>query len=268
MTYARVAVDLATCARRRAGTPRRPSSGIAVRVRRGSQTILFKGKVVITVHETYENAPAGNPGPILIEGVSPDRKWVLYALDPLRSSSLAADGLELRAVRVTGGRSRPVAFGLLREGYLVWCGGRLVMTAGGDRIAVHAKRLIVTGPPEWKPRLLVHDPAESFGFLACDGDGVVAQEQPNSTDADFFHTRWGLVRVGFDGSVTRLTRPPAGYADESPQVVGGVVYFVRSTRGRGKLYALQGGKVVGPLLPLGYSLGFYGYQDWPYRVRR
>jgi len=51
-------------------------------------------------------------------------------------------------------------------------------------------------------------------------------------------------------------------------VAGGVVYFVRSSHGNGKLYALQGGRLVGPLLSLGYSLGFYGHQAWPYTVTR
>ena len=70
-------------------------------------------------------------GPIELEGVSPDRGWVLYAIDPMGSASLAADGLTLRAVRVTGGRSYTVASGLLYGDYRAWCGGRLVMTVGG-----------------------------------------------------------------------------------------------------------------------------------------
>jgi hypothetical protein len=264
-----VAVDLATC-KHPAGTvvvlhPTQPT----VRAERGSQTILFKGKVVLKIHETYpKETPAGVPGPVEVEGVSPDGKWILYAIDPMGSASLAADGLTLRAIRATGGRSYVVGFGLLHAGYLTWCGNRLVMTAGGDRIAVHAKRLIVTGPPGWTARKLVGDSSVSFGYHVCAGNGVVVQEQPSSIDANFFHTHWSLVRVGLDGSVTRLTRPPKGYADETPEIAGGVVYFVRSRHGNGKLYALLNGKVIGPLLSLGYSLGYYGYQDWPYTVTR
>ena len=265
--YQHVQVDLATCK-----TAPAPAATTAVaptvRVTKNSQSIVFEGRVVLTIHENHEGFPAGSPGPIELEGVSPDGEWILYAIDPQGSASLAADGLALRAIRATGGRSYAVAFGLMHAGYRAWCGGRLVMTTGGDRIAVHAKRLIVTGPPSWKASPLVRDAAVSFGSLACDGDGVVAQEQPNSTDPNFFHTHWSLVRVGFDGSVTRLTRPPKTYTDESPRVVGGILYFVRSRRGNGTLYALQNGKVVGPLLSLGYSLGYYGYQDWQYSVRR
>jgi hypothetical protein len=239
-----------------------------VHVTKDSQTIVFKGEVVLTIHENHKGFPAGSPGPIVLQGVSPDEKWILYAIDPQGSASLMADGLATRAASVTTGRTYPVAFGLAYGAYRAWCGSRLVMTAGGDRIAVHAKHLIVTGPPAWKAQRLVHDSTVSFGSLACDGNGVVAQVQPNSTDPNFFHTHWHLVRVSLDGSVTRLTSPPMGYADESPEVAGGIVYFVRSTKGQGKLYALQRGKLVGPLLSLGYSLGYYGHQDWPYTVTR
>lgn len=270
VTYAHAAIDLATC---------KPPTGLVVvlhslqptvRARRGSQTILYKGKVVVRIPESYKNAPAGNPGPIALTELSPDRKWVLYAIDPLGSSSLAADGETLRAIRVTGGRSYTVGFGLLYDDYRTWCGNTLVMTAGGDRIAVHAKRLIATRPPDWKARTLVPDSARSFGSVTCspDGKSVVAQEQPNGIDANFFHTHWRLVRVNLSGSVTKLTSPPAGYAEESPRFAGSVLYFVRSQKGHGQLYALDGGKLLGPLLSLGYSLGFYGHQDWPYTVTR
>jgi len=43
--------------------------------------------------------------------------------------------------------------------------------------------------------------------------------------------------------------------------------FVRSHREVGKLYALRGGKLVGPLLSLGYRLGYDGAQNWWQDVR-
>ena len=264
--YRHVALDLATCLTAKA--PPIPASVATVRVTKNSQSIVFKGKVVLEIYESHKGFPAGFPGPIELEGLSPDRRWILYAIDPQGSASIAADGLTLRAVRATGGRSYTVGFGLLYDDYRAWCGNRLVMTAGGDRIAVHAKRLIVTGPPDWRPHRVVPDPAISFGSLVCDGNGVIVQRQRSSTDANFFHTHWSLYRVGLDGSTTRLTSPPKGYADESPQIAGDVVYFVRSTHGRGKLYALRDGKLVGPLLSLGYSLGYYGHQEWGYSVTR
>ena len=266
--YANVATDLATCMH--------PSGQIVVLRQRQptvvakprSQTILYKGKVVLTIHER-RTSNGMLPGPISTEGVSPDGKWILYAIDPYGSASYPADGLTTRAVRITGGRSYVVSSGLAFGGdYSAWCGGGLVVTAGTNRIATTHKWLIATGPPDWKARQLVRDPGLAFGSLACDGNGVVVQEQAASTDANFFHTHWHLAHVGLDGSVTRLTSPPKGYADESPRLAGGVLYFVRSSHGYGKLYALQRGKIVGPLLSLGYMLGYYGHHDWPYTVTR
>jgi len=265
-------VDLATCRQSRlARLPDTPSP-VTVRVTRTSQSIVYRGRVVMTVHESHKVAPAGMPGPIEPLGLSPDRRWVLYAIDPQGSASLAADGLALRAVRVTGGRTFPVAFGLAYDDYRTWCGGKLVMTAGGDRIVIHAKRLIVTGPPDWHAQPLVRAPERSFGSVVCapDQKSVVVQSQRSGTDSYFFRTRWALWRVGLDGSMARLTTPPANHADESPRFSpdGKILYFVRSQHGRGELYALAGGRVTGPLLSLGYSLGYYGHQAWPYSVRR
>ena len=270
VTYAHVTTDLRTC--------RHPSGLVVVLHQKqptvvakpGSQTILYKGKVVLRIHER-RTSNGMLPGPIFAEGLTPDRQWILYAIDPYGSASYPADGLTTRAIRVTGGRSYVVSSGLgggLGGDYSVWCGGRLVVTAGTNRVATMHKWLITTGPPFWRARTLVRDPAVAFGSLACDGNGVVVQEQAASSDANFFHTHWHLARVGFDGSIAQLTRPPKGYADESPQIAGGVVYFVRSTHGYGKLYALRRGKVVGPLLSLGTMLGFYGHHVWPYVITR
>ncbi len=270
-------VDLATC-RTTTERPAAPSGGPTVVVHRsgktGTQTIVFRGRTVLTVHESYAKVPGGTPGPIELKGISPDRKWILYAIDPMNSASLAADGLTLRAVRAMGSRSYTVASGLLYDDYRAWCASNLlVVTVGGDRIASDNKRLIVTGPPSWHSRLLVKDPARAFGSVACapDGESVVVQEQPQSLDGTFFHTKWQLWRIWvYNRSQKRLTAPPAGYADESPHFSPDerTIYFVRSKQGHGKLYALNAGKLIGPLLSLGYSMGYYGANAWPYSVRR
>jgi hypothetical protein len=260
--YAHVQVDLTTCRARKVASPAAPA-GAAVQAKRGSQAILFKGKVVLTIHERYgKDTPQGVPGPIMLEGVSPDRKWVLYAIDPMGSASLAADGLQLRAVSVATGRSFPVAFGLLYDEYRTWCGGKLVMTAGGDRISTHDKWLIATGPPDWRARVLVKDPHVAFGALACaDGKSVVVQSAPASGLNMNVHARWSIWRVGLDGSRSRLTTPPRGASDESPRVAASVVYFVR----RGWLYALHVGRLL-RLPPV--TTGYYGHTAWPYQVTR
>lgn len=264
-------IDLSTCLTAKA--PPVPATLATVRVTKDTQSIVFKGRVVLTIHENRKSFPAGSPGPILLEGVSPDRKWILYSIDPGGSGSIAADGLTLKAVASTGGRSYTVSSGLAYGDYRAWCSPTtLVVTAGGDRVATDNKRLVVTGPPDWKPRTLLRDPRRAFGSVACapDGKSVVVQEQAESKDGSFFHTRWRLWRVRLDGEHEALTTPPAGFADESPRLSpdGSTIYFVRSRRGNGKLYALRSGKVVGPLLSLGYQLGYYGHHEWPYTVVR
>jgi hypothetical protein len=273
VTYAHETVDLATC--------RHPSGLVVVlhpahptvRVTKDAQSIVFKGKVVLKVNENHKGFPAGSPGPIELEGVSPDGKWILYAIDPMGSASLAADGLTVKAIRATGGRSYTVASGLTYPSYRSWCDFyTLVVTAGGDRLADHDKRLIVTGPPSWKPRPLVTEPGRAFGSVVCapDGNSVVVQEEPKGgTNDSSVKSHWQLWRIGLGGKAMRLTSPPRGYSDDSPQfsVDQKTLYFVRSKADRGSLYALRDSRVIGPLLGLGLNQhAYYGHRDWPYTV--
>jgi hypothetical protein len=252
-----VQVDLATC--RTSKAPAAPASGATVRVTKDSQSIVFKGKVVLKIHENHKGFPQGSPGPIELFGTSPDRRWVLYAIDPQGSASLAADGLQLRVVSVATGRTFPIASGLLAADYRAWCGGRLVMTAGGDRISTHNKWLIATAPPDWRVHVVFKDPRVAFGSLACDGNGVVVESAPASGVNDIVHPHWAIWRVGLDGSRTRLTRP-GGSSDESPRVAGSVIYFVRG----GWLNALHHGR----LLKLPPTQSYYGHTAWSYSVTR
>ena len=201
---------------------------------------------------------------------SPDDDWVLFANDPMGSQSIIADGIIVQAVSLQEGGLHRVAAMLGYDDYRAWCGGSLVLTAGGDRIATANKRLLVTRPPVWHAHLLASDPGRAWGSVTCSPGGrtVVVQSQPVSTDANFFHTKWSRWRVGLDGAVRRLTSPPPGYADESPRFSGATLFFVRSRRGIGRVYALRDGKLIGPFASLGYSLGYYGHNDWTYSVRR
>jgi hypothetical protein len=253
-------VDLATCREttRRAPPQRFFVPGLTTR----AQSLVYRGRTVFTERRRR--------WPLWPLGVSPDRRWVLFTIDPYNSASIPADGLPIRVVAAGGGRVRTLPLMLLDASYRTWCGGRLVLTAGGDRIAWHDKRLIEASAPDWTPRALVAAPGRSFGASTCapDGRSVVVQSQRSSIDADFWSGSWALWRVSLDGRATQLTHPPKGYVDESPRFApDGTLYFVRSTRGHGKLYALRGGHVVGPLLSLGYSLGYYGAQNWPYAPR-
>lgn len=232
--------------------------------KRGTETIRYRGRAVYTVHERYDRIPGGTPGPIMLEGMSPDRRWVLFAIDPMSSGSLAADGLTLGAVPVAGGQPRIVASGLLSDDYRTWCGGKLVLTAGGDRIASHHKWLIVTGPPTWRARILVRDPKRAFGSLACAGASVVVQTTRDTGVNETFtmNPRWSLVRVRLaDARTSLLDTPPAGYSDDAPMVArDGRILFVRSHKGEGALFALH----VGHLLGVGHDDGYYGHRAWSF----
>jgi hypothetical protein len=269
-------VDLVTCrttTERPAAATGMPRIVVTHHGKHGTQAIVFRGRTVLTVKESYERVPAGTPGPMLLEGTSPDKRWILFAIDPMGSASLAADGLVLQAVAATGGHTHAVVGGLLYADYRSWCSFySLVVTVGGSRLAVDNKRLIATGPPTWKSRLLVRAYTRAFGSVECapDGNSVVVQEAPQSTDGSFLTTRWQLWRVGLDGKSTQLTSPPPGYSDESPHFSPDqrTIYFVRAHRGAGTLYALHDGKLTGPLLALGRRAGYYGHRAWPYSIRR
>jgi hypothetical protein len=259
-----VQIDLATCLTAKA--PPLPESVATVRVTKDSQSIVFKGRVVLTIHENHQGFPAGSPGPIELEGVSPNGKWILYAIDPTGSASLAADGLTLKAVRSTGGRSYTVASGLLYGDYRVWCDGKLVMTAGGDRYAADHKSLIITEPPAWKARRMVIAPAYAFGSLTCDHHGVDVQV---TRDRLTTSPNWAIWTFGLDSGTYVIDTPPKGWSDDSPQAsADGTIYFVRSRKGLGLLYAVHRRKLVGPLLSLGHEDGYYGHRVWPYTVTR
>lgn len=241
----RQTVDLATCASRREDD----GSAITVpgTVTADRWTIRVKGKLVFR---------ARRQDSVEVVGGSPDGKWILFAVDPLNSASLAADGLTVQVVSARGGPVHTIAPSLLGFGYRAWCGNTLVLTAGIDRIAAHDKWLAVARPPDWRVRRIAVA-GWSFGSLACRGNGVVVQAARNSTTT--MSPRWQLWQVGFDGSHRTLDVPPPGWADDSPRAArDGRVVFVRTRNGNGTLYGLG----VGALLSVGHDDGFYGHRPW------
>ena len=254
-------VDLSTC-RTRTAPGGRPvftlPSGVRIRVTTSAQSIVYRGRTLYTVRENHSWIPAGAPGPLVVEGISPDRKWIVFAIDPQGSASLMADGLQMEVLSTRTGRVRSLAPMLAYPDYLAWCNGRLVVTAGGDRIAAHGKRLVVAEPPDFKLRQLVVAPRFSFGSLACyRRGGVVVQAARASTTA--MNPRWELWRLGLEGGMSLLDRPPPGSSDDSPRATAdGKVVFVRSCAGNGTLYALG----IGPLVAVGRDEGYYGHRPW------
>ncbi|HET8527440.1 MAG TPA: hypothetical protein VFL60_00885 [Gaiellaceae bacterium] len=240
-------VDLATCRSRALGP------GTTVALRGDTRAIRVGGRTLVA-------APRGSDLAAL--GSSPDRKWVLFAVDPMASVSVAADGLKVQAVSVRTKRVRTIATGLVYGDYRAWCGNRLVMTAGGDRMSTHHKWLLVASPPAWRVRVLVRDPRRAFGALACDGDSVVVQSARDSGDDYTKAGQWSLWRVSLaTGALHRLTAPPPGSDDDSPRVTpGGKVMFVRTRAHVGTLYGLG----AGPLLRVGRDPDeYYGHRGWP-----
>jgi hypothetical protein len=263
-------VDLASC-RDRVVPKTAPPSGrrVVVRIAHGRQAIVVGGKAVLSYLAWSPNAKNGSPGPIVLLGSSGDGKWVFFAIDPMGSASLAADGLEMQAVSLDG-RVRRIGSTLGYDDYRTWCGGRLVLTAGGDRIATHNKRLVTGSPPGWKTQPLVRAPKRAFGSVACSPQGgVIVQSQPaTSVDMTSVYAHWSLWRVS-NGRLQRLTSPPPGFSDDSPRYSrDGTLFFVRSHRDVGRIYALRNGTLLGPFATLGRDIGFYGHHAWPYSVRR
>lgn len=205
-------------------------------------------------------------GPVMLTKLSGDGKWLFFAIDSYASASIASDGLDLLVVSTHGGPVHHLGVTLVQRDYLTWCAGRLIYAAGPDRIAIHAKRLLVAAPPDWRPRPLWNDRTRSFASPTCEpaGTGVTVLSQRSSVNANFFATRWQLWQVGLDGTRNLIDAPPPGRADEQPvwSPDGDTLAFVRERKGYGQLMIMRQGKVLGPLAQLGYQLGYYGHHDW------
>jgi hypothetical protein len=270
-------VDLGTCRDTVIGTvSARPPGvpGVTVRStghgKTAKQTIWFDGRPIFSETEYYKTiGPGDTPGPVMLLRLSGDRRWLFFTIDPGGSGSIAADGLVLRAISTRGGPVHKLGPMLPNDDRLAWCGGQLVFSGGGDRIAWHNKRLLIASPPRWRVRELVPDRDRAWGSLACAPDrrSVVVESQRESTDANFNHGKWALWRIGLDGTERQLTQPPRGSVDESPTYSGKTLFFVRTTRAHGTLLALSGGRIVGPFASLGFNLGYYGHRSWPYTPR-
>ncbi|TML62307.1 MAG: hypothetical protein E6G22_08440 [Actinobacteria bacterium] len=183
----------------------------------------------------------------------------LWWSDEQGSASIAADGLPLYANRTR------VADTLVYSDYVSVCGSHLAVAQGGDRYAMHGKRIVFDG------RDVSRDPSRSWVSPSCSPDGttLVAAASVNTTPpriGNEHRSIWQLLPAR-----GRLTSPPAGFTDEFPRLLrDGSVLLVRTRShatglqlyGLGTVELLRGGKLTA-LGSAGRASNYYGHYDWP-----
>ena len=189
------------------------------------------------------------------------------------SGSIAADGVNVYE------NDRRIANGLMYRDYVDVCGTHVAIAAGGDRYAMHGKRIL------WDGRDISRDRSRSWVSPSCVANGalvaaVSANTVPNRIGREH-RAIWQLLPVR-----RQLTHPPAGWSDEYPHLFAdGSVLFVRTrqvpfnrngewwTTTRAKLELLSSGHMAqlhefrfsGPD-SAGDWLNYYGHYDWPSRL--
>jgi hypothetical protein len=189
------------------------------------------------------------------------------------SGSIAADGVALYE------NGRHIATTLMYTDYVDACGGHLAVAAGGDRYAMHGKRIVFDG------RDVSRDRTRSWVSPSCTASGrLVAAASANTVPQRIGREHraiWQLLPAR-----RRLTHPPAGWTDEYPHLLqDGSVVFVRTqqvpfnrngewwTTTHAKLELLRGTELI-ELKELTFSapdsggdfLNYYGHYDWPSRL--
>jgi hypothetical protein len=236
--------------------------------------------------ELFRLAP-GQVAPAVLDGFSPDGRWLLFWEDSYNSSSLAADGLPFLALRVTGGRPVTIARAELgSQTRPTWCGGSLVYGIDhGGRQVTEGDGIAVASPPAWRSHTILRAGGRtSWTSVACPtqaaaakgGGGLVVAGGPTNGDSPFgreHRSLWlGSASPASKPALLRQTVPPKGQTDELPMWSGDGrwILFVRTigTNGRGALYALDpfGGDLVGPIAPVGTTGNYYGAYGWSTQI--
>ena len=176
----------------------------------------------------------------------------LWWSDLQDSASIAADGLPLYVNRAH------VADTLVYLDYVSVCGSHLAVAEGGDRYAMHGKRIVFDG------RDVSRDRSRSWVSPSCSADRrtLVAAASVNATPPRIgreHRSIWQLLPTR-----KRLTTPPAGFTDEYPRLLrDGSVLFVRTgSNGLGTVELLRGGRLTA-LGSAGRASNYYGHYDWP-----
>ena len=94
--------------------------------------------------------------PAWLHGFSPDGRWLLFWEDSLNSASLAADGLPLVALPVSGGKPITITGELHYSDFLTWCGKTLVyvLNHGGRQVTL-GDGIVAAAPPNWRARTIL-----------------------------------------------------------------------------------------------------------------
>lgn len=174
------------------------------------------------------------------------------------SGSLAADGVALYA---DTDRLAPKV--LQYPDYVAVCGRHLAVAAGGDRYAMHGKRIL------FDDRDVSRDRSRSWVSPSCTPEGkLVAAASANTTPPRIgaeHRAIWQLLPTR-----RQLTHPPRGRTDEFPRLLpDGSILFVR-TRSVSKRFELYGVGTIellrkGRMSALGITRAdnWYGHYAWP-----
>jgi hypothetical protein len=208
----------------------------------------------------------------VVAGFAPDGRVLWWSYEQ-NSSSIAADGLPLYANR------SKITTTLPDRDFVARCGRHVAIVAGGDRYTTHGKSILFDG------RDVSNDATRSWVSPSCSANGTLVAAAGRNWQENRFGSEhraiWQLLPKR-----RQLTRPPAGWTDESPYLLrDDSVVFVRTrqtarrqngewiTATRGLLEHLVRGKLT-QLADLSFSaketsgvwLNYYGHYNWPDRI--
>jgi hypothetical protein len=173
------------------------------------------------------------------------------------SASIAADGVALMS------GDKRIADTLMYPDYVAVCGRHLALAAGGDRYAMHGKRILFDGHD------VSRDRSRSWVSPSCTADGALVAAASKNTVPPLIGREhraiWRLLPAR-----KQLTHPPKGRTDEDPHLLpDGSVLFLRTRSvarprqlyGVGTIELLRNGKLTA-LGTAGKADNYYGHYAW------
>jgi N-acetylmuramoyl-L-alanine amidase len=242
------------------------------------RTLVAIGLSLFLAHGSHRTllyrSPTDAVGPPVHARFSPDHRWVLFQTDGYESASIAADGLPLLAVPVTGGRVIRVESHVLPwPDFVQRCGDGFVVSAGFDRYVSARKHVDLIRPPRWRPVDISRDARWSWYAAACSPDEkwVAATRTVNGDERRIDAAERSIWLLATDGSSRRrlVGRASDGISDESPRWSADgrfVTYDEHAARygARAQVYRIDvaTGRRIGPLTTVAPADDYYGHQTW------